>query len=165
MKKKALLFTRFPYESAFGGEESHTLCLARHFKSLGFEPIFLGSCPILTEEFCKSGFTAIPVWGSKMIVTLWQLLKSFILFPFIWWNLRRHLRRVMKTYDVKAVVFLSLNEKLFLTRFIAEQGIPVTWIEHQEIRCWLLTNPWHLLYQVNAKLVKIGNSLGSESRV
>lgn len=155
MKKKAIVFTRFPYESAFGGEESHTLTLAKYFKSLGFEPIFFGSCPVLFDAFCKSGFTTVRVWGSKMIVTPWQLLISLILFPFIWWNLRKQFKQLLKSFDITAAVFLSLNEKLFLTRFAIQHGIRVIWMEHQEIRAWLLKNPWKWLFKRNAKLVNI----------
>lgn len=150
-----MVFTRFPYESAFGGEESHTLTLARHFKTHDLEPVFFGSCPILIDVFCKSGFTAMRVWGSKMIVTPWQLLKSFILFSLIWWNLRRHFKSLLNDFDIKAAIFLSLNEKLFLTRFAVQHGIRVIWMEHQEIRGWLLKNPWKWLYKRNAKLVNI----------
>ena len=154
-KKKAIVFTRFPYESAWGGEESHTLNLAKYVQSHGFEPIFFGSCPILLQKFSELGFTVRNVWGGKMIVTPLELLKSFFLFPFMLWNLRRNFRALLREFDIKALYCLSLNEKLFLSPLVIRNKIPVTWVEHQEIRSWLLKNPWKFLYRSNAGYVKV----------
>ncbi len=154
-KKKAIVFTRFPYESAWGGEESHTITLAKYFHSRGFEPVFFGSCPMLLQKFSELGFSVRKVWGAKMIVTLYELLKSFFLFPFIRWNMRRQFRRLLSEFDVQALVCLSFNEKLFLTPLALEVGIPVTWLEHEEIRGWLLKSPWKYLYSKYSKHVKI----------
>jgi len=55
--------TRFPYESSWGGEESHTLSLARYFREEGHEVIFMGSCPVLLKKFAEEGFEVHPCWG------------------------------------------------------------------------------------------------------
>lgn len=154
-KKPAIVMTRFPYESSWGGEESHTLVLARHFRSLGYEVIFFGNCKVLLERFIKEGFSVRKVGGGKMIVTKIELIKSLFLSPFLFWNIRRHFRDLLKEYNVKAVYCLSLNEKLFLTGTAVQKNIPVTWVEHQEIRNWLIKNPWRWLYKKNSLQVKV----------
>jgi len=154
-KKKTVVITRFPYESSWGGEESHTLTLAKHLRSKGYEVVFMGSCPILLQKFQELGFPVERVWGGKMVVTPIELLKSFFLFPLIKWNMVRHFRKLTTSYDVKACYFLSFNEKVLLTPEAFRLKIPTTWVEHQEIRNWLMKNPWRKLYQSLSSLVKI----------
>lgn len=147
--------TRFPYESSWGGEESHTLAVARHLKSKGFEVVFMGSCAVLLQKFSEEGFPIKKTWGGKMVVTPFELLKSFLLFPIIKWNLARAFTELCADYDVKALYCLSLNEKLLLTSEALRRNISVTWVEHQEIRSWLLKSPWRALYSSLGTRVKI----------
>jgi glycosyltransferase involved in cell wall biosynthesis len=154
-KPKALLITRFPYESSWGGEESHTLGIAKHFRKQGHEVIFMGSCEVLLKKFEEEGFPTKKVWGGRMIVTPWQLLKSLFFFPFLKKSLKRGLKSLQKKYDIGYLYCLSLNEKLFLTPYALEAGIKTVWIEHQEIRNWLLKNSWRKRYQDLSKKVKI----------
>lgn len=154
-KRPAVVITRFPYESSWGGEESHTLSIAKHLRSKGFDVIFFGSCPVLLQKFSELQFPVRKVWGGKMVVTPFELLKSFFLFPFIKWNLSKNFRRLLLEYDLKALYCLSLNEKILLTPEALKCKVPVTWVEHQEIRNWLLKNPWRKLYQQLSGLVKI----------
>lgn len=154
-KKPAIVITRFPYESSWGGEESHTLTLANYFRRKGYEVIFFGSCPVLLKKFTELGFPTKYVWGGKMVVTPLELIKSFFLFPLIRWNMRRHFLQLLRDYEIKAMYCLSVNEKLLLTPEALKRSIPVTWVEHQEIRDWLIKNPWKVLYQKFAPHVKI----------
>lgn len=154
-KSKAIVMTRFPYESAFGGEETHTIRLAEYFQKKGYAVIFLGSCPVLLQEFQKREFPTRKIWGGKMIVTAFQLCLSFFLFPVIRFNMRRHFKSLMKKFDIQALYCLSLNEKLFLTSFALRYKIPVTWVEHQELRNWFLKNPWRWMYEKYACHVKV----------
>ncbi|MDP2690925.1 MAG: glycosyltransferase family 4 protein [bacterium] len=147
--------TRFPYVSSWGGEESHTLTLAKHFREKGYEVIFMGSCRILLEKFKELGFLTRKVWGGKMMVTPWEMLKSFFIFPFIRRSMRSRFEHLCRQYEVKALYCLSLNEKLFLSPLAVQKGIPVTWVEHQEIRNWLSKNWWKSRYQNNAQDVMI----------
>lgn len=155
MKKKAIVMTRFPYESSWGGEESHTINLAKSFREKGFEVIFMGSCPILLDRFQKEGFQTKKVWAGRMIVTPIQLLLSFFTFPFMIWSLRKAWRSITREADTRALYCLSLNEKIFLTPVALRQNVPVTWVEHQEIRNWLLRSPWKWLFMRHAKKVMI----------
>lgn len=154
-KRETLVITRFPYESSWGGEESHTLDLARHFRKKGFEVIFMGSCPVLLEKFALEGFPVKKVWAGKMIVTPWELLKSYVLSRVYRRNLKKAFLGILKKHDVKALYCLSLNEKLFLSEVALENEVPVTWVEHQEIRNWLLKNFWKKIYQRLSKKVRI----------
>jgi len=154
-KKPAIIIARFPYEAAWGGEEQHTLLLASRLREHGFEVIFFGNCPILSRAFHERGYKVKVVKGGKMIVTPFELLKSLFIFPILQRNMRRAFRALKKEYDVKALYCLSLNEKLFLTAEAVKAGIAVTWVEHQQIRDWLLKNPWQQLYLKNSARVKI----------
>lgn len=147
--------TRFPYESSWGGEESHTLAVAKHLKSKGFEVVFMGSCKVLLQKFAEEGFVTKKVWGGRMAVTPFELLKSFLIFPLVKWNLARAFTELCADYDVKALYCLSLNEKLLLTSEALRRSIPVTWVEHQEIRNWLLKSPWRSLYSSLGARVRI----------
>lgn len=149
-----IVITRFPYESEWGGEESHTLALAESFRDKNYQVIFFGSCSVLSQHFLGRGFRVRRLWGGKMIVTALELLKSLVSFPFICWNMRRHMQKIEKE-DIKACYMLSLNEKLFLTGWFMKRNIPVTWVEHQEFRAWMTKSPWRWLYKKNAKRVKI----------
>jgi glycosyltransferase involved in cell wall biosynthesis len=155
INKPALLITRFPYESSWGGEESHTLSIARHFRDQGHEVVFMGSCQILLEKFKEQGFETKKVWAGKMIVSKFQLLKSFILFPFMKRSLKKSFKKLLKTHEIKYLYCLSLNEKLFLTPYAIKENISVTWVEHQEIRNWLLKSPWRKLYKKNSEKVSV----------
>ncbi len=155
VKKPAIVITRFPYESAWGGEESHTILVAEHFRSKGFEVIFMGNCQTLTPKFKEKGFQTCFVSGGKMIVTPFQLLKSFFMWPVWRRRMKRAFDQLMDDYDVKALYCLSLNEKLFLTPLALQHSIPVTWVEHQEIRGWLLNSPWKKRYARWARHVNI----------
>lgn len=156
----AIVFSRFPYESSWGGEESHTLALAKHFQSKGYEVIFFGSCPVLLEKFNELKFQTVKVWGGKMVVTPLELIKSIFLYPFIKWNLARNFKKLLQKHDIKALYCLSLNEKILLSPEAIKNKISVTWVEHQEIRSWLLKNPWRKIYcdlSMYVKIIPINN--------
>ncbi len=154
-KKAALLITRFPFESSWGGEESHTLAIAQYFREQGYEVIFMGSCKVLLKKCKEQGFITKKIWAGKMIVTPWQLFKSFFFFPFMKRNLKKSYRKLKKEYDIQALYCLSLNEKLFLTESALKDNVKVTWVEHQEIRNWLLKNPWKKKYKKLSRQVKL----------
>jgi glycosyltransferase involved in cell wall biosynthesis len=154
-KKPAVLISRFPYEAAWGGEEHHTLLLASHLREQGYEVVFFGNCPILTAKFRERGFKVSDVKGGKMIVTPKELVKSFFTYATIRKNMVRAFRALQSEYDIKALYSLSLNEKLFLTPTAVKAGVPVTWVEHQEIRGWLMKSPWKKLYVKNSRSVKV----------
>lgn len=154
-KLKTVVITRFPYESEWGGEEHHTIVLARYLKKRGLHVVFMGSCKVLLEKFTSEGFETLELWGGKMIVTKWELLKSFVLFPLLMMSFKKAFQKLKKKYDIKAFYCLSLNEKLFLTPIVTKASIPVTWVEHQEIRSWLTKNPWKRRYKKISNSVKI----------
>lgn len=154
-KKPALVITRFPYESSWGGEESHTMNLARYFKEKGHEVIFMGSCKVLLNKFAEEGFPTQKAWAGKMIVTPWEMLKSFFFFPFYKRSLKKSFRKLRQKYEVGCLYCLSLNEKLFLTEEALRHEVSVTWVEHQEIRNWLSKNIWRKKYSRLGSMVDI----------
>lgn len=138
-----LLFTRFPFESHFGGAEVQTLSLMQGLKERGHEVMFLGSCPTLLAE-CKQ--QAIGYWQLAIgnpPVTRWNAIS------FAWrqCSMRTRLTEAVQKLTANcqmptAVFMLSLTEKLLLTDWAVSKGIKVCWVEHDRIGRWLTHNPW-----------------------
>ena len=86
LAKSRILVTRFPYESRFGGEEVHTLNLMEGLRTKGFSVKFMGSCPVLLEEFARRDFEVKRVWFGKPPVTALWLGLFTLMSPvlFIW---------------------------------------------------------------------------------
>ncbi len=150
-----ILITRFPYISAPGGEEWHTIELAKALKKKGHKIFFMGSCNVLLKMFENENFPTKKIWGGKMVVTPIELIKFFILWSFISWNLGRHFRKFVKENKITHLYCLSLNEKILLTSIAKKLGIKTVWVEHQQIRGWLTKSPLKKIYKKWSRHVKI----------
>lgn len=134
-----------------GGEEVHTLTLMEGLRERGFEVSFLGSCPVLLEEFARRNFDVEKVWFGRPPVNLQWLVFFTLLSPvlFIWAGIL--LRR--KKFDV--LYCLSFGEKLLMSPWAIFFGKKVVWLEHARIGKWLTRNPWRILYSLLSRRVKI----------
>jgi glycosyltransferase involved in cell wall biosynthesis len=150
-----ILITRFPYESALGGEEMHTINLAKFLRREGHQVSFAGSCTVLLSEFKKDQFTTYKVWGSKMPVTPYQLLKFIIIWPFIFLTFYKRFTLIFKKENTNVLYCLSLTEKILLTPIAFKKNIKVVWVEHQYIKKWLTSSPLQYLYKYLSKKVSI----------
>jgi glycosyltransferase involved in cell wall biosynthesis len=150
-----ILITRFPFESALGGEEWHTIELAKELKSRGHKIIFMGSCPVLLDLFKKEGFVTKKTWGGKMAVTPLELIKFIFLSPFIYLSLKKIFDELIEKYKIDRLYCLSLNEKILLTPIAKKRGIKTIWVEHQQIRDWLMISPLRWIYKSNSSNVTI----------
>lgn len=150
-----IIFTRFPYESAWGGEESHTLNLAKFFRNENHEVWFMGSCPVLLKKFREENFQVRRIWGGRMTVTPWELMKFFFLWPCMLLNLWMMFRKQLTSTEQKIVFCLSLNEKILLTPIALHYGVRVIWMEHQFIKNWLLKSPLKYFYKLWSNKVTI----------
>jgi glycosyltransferase involved in cell wall biosynthesis len=143
-----ILFTRFPFESAYGGAEIQTLSLMKGLLEKGHAVAFLGSCPVLLEMCRNEGIPAAelkigppPVTKAGALTFAWRKRK-----------MRQLLEGALSAFDeLDAIVMLGLSEKLLLTPFAAKRGIKALWIEHDRIGSWLTKNPWLPLLLRNAK--------------
>jgi glycosyltransferase involved in cell wall biosynthesis len=137
-----ILFTRFPLESANGGAENQTMWLAQGLKEKGHVVSFLGSCPVLSKRFSDAGFSSTQLNIGEPPVTKWGVISFF-------WRkkkMQRLLIERLEEFRIQnsefCILMLSLSEKLLLTLWCKQQGIPVFWIEHDRIGSWLSKNPW-----------------------
>ena len=72
-----ILFTRFPFESAYGGAEVQTISLMKGLKAHGHEVSFVGSCPALIDLCNKEGISSKEIKIGPPPVSKWTAI-SFI---------------------------------------------------------------------------------------
>ncbi len=145
--KHRILVTRFPFSSRFGGEEVHTLRLMGELDKRGHEITFLGSDPVLHEQFEARGFEHRKTWFYKAPVSKGSLLIFTLLSPLLFLMAGWKLRRAVKNWKVDTVYMLSLGEKLMMTFWAKRFGLNVVWLEHARIGPWLTKNPWRAVYR------------------
>ncbi len=151
LAKSRILVTRFPYESRFGGEEVHTLNLMEGLREKGFSVTFMGSCPVLLEEFARRDFEVKRVWFAKPPVTLVWLLLFTLMSPglFIWAGI------LMRREKFDILYCLSFGEKLLMSPWAILMKKKVIWLEHARIGKWLTRNPWRVVYSILSRYVKV----------
>lgn len=147
LAKARLLVTRFPYTSQWGGEELHTLTLAKELDELGVPSFYLGSCRVLGGAFKEAHFDTKFAWLGKPPVTKFWLLAFTVLSPFLFLLAGVLLWRARKRWGVDSVLMLSLCEKLLMTPWARLFGMRTLWIEHARIGRWLTKNPWRVVYK------------------
>lgn len=150
-----ILILRFPYTSAFGGTEKHTLILFSKLKEKGVVFFLLTSCPILYGEFKKRGWPAKKVWGSREPVTFGRIFLFPIIALFVFIRLLPLLFYYRFFRKTKILYCLSFTEKLILTIPARLLGYKVFWIEHVIAGRWLRLNPFRPLYILNSYFSQI----------
>lgn len=134
-----ILFTRFPFESAYGGAENQTRWLMNGLRDGGHAVSFLGSCPVLLEYCKEDGIPATeldigppPVSKGAAFTFLWRQKKMCM-----------QLESAFKSAGkIDVVCMLSLSEKLLLTPIATEADVQTVWIEHDSVGRWLTMNPY-----------------------
>lgn len=153
--KKTIYITRFPFSSQLGGEELHTMAIAKHYRALGHNVIFLTSCNVLLDLAEKDGFETEKAWLYKPPVTLWSLMIFTLLSPILFFHASGIITR-LKLKDRNCVFYmLSFTEKLIMTPFLKATLTPVIWLEHARIGNWFWKNPWRKWYLKLADFVKV----------
>ncbi len=147
LPKARILVTRFPYESRFGGEEVHTLRLMEELDDRGHEAFFLGSCPVLLQEFKDRKFVTKWGWLGRPPVTKAWLILFTLLSPILFLKAGVMLGRAKKKWGIDTVYMLSFGEKLLMTPWAHFFGMKVLWLEHARIGNWLKKNPWRHVYK------------------
>lgn len=155
LAKSRILVTRFPYASQWGGEELHTLTLARELDQRGIPSFFLGSCPILLDAFKTAHFDVQKAWLGKPPVTKAWLILFTVLSPFLFLKAGWMLKNAQKKWRVDTVLMLSFGEKLVMTPWAKLFGMKTLWIEHARIGRWLTKNPWRVLYRAWSRWVTV----------
>lgn len=155
LPKARILVTRFPYESRFGGEEVHTLRLMEELDDRGHEAFFLGSCPVLLDEFKERKFVAKWANLAKPPVTKMWLIVFTLLSPILFVKAGLMLGKARKKWGVDTVYMLSFGEKLLMTPWAKLFKMKVLWLEHARIGNWLTKNPWRHVYRRLSKDVTV----------
>ncbi|MDP4008150.1 MAG: glycosyltransferase family 4 protein [Candidatus Peregrinibacteria bacterium] len=154
MKKLDILITRFPFESALGGEELHTLHLAESLLERGHDITLLTSDVVLTKLFEEKKLNVVRGAAVSPPVTILTLFVFTLLSPFYflylnWFLIKFHRqhKKDPKRADMQPVIYsLSLTEKLLMSPVAKLLGLHVVWIEHARIGGSLTKNPWIIAY-------------------
>jgi len=147
---KTIYITRFPFFSQLGGEELHTLSVAKHYRTKGHTVIFLSSCPVLKDLAQKNDFKFQELWFYKAPVSIFSLLIFTLLYPFLLlkaWILISKLPQKNKTH----FYMLSFGEKLIFTPLTLKYKISTIWLEHSGLDRWFTKNPWSQAYKYLSK--------------
>ncbi|MEA3304950.1 MAG: glycosyltransferase family 4 protein [Patescibacteria group bacterium] len=152
-----ILITRFPYQSALGGEEMHTLHLFEDLqKTYNIQPVFLGSCKVFLKEFQKRGWKSYKLSAGKMTVTPKEMIKNILLFPWYKYKIMKKIQEIENTHSISAIYIHSFNEKAWLGSFFEKFQKPIVWVEHQELgRRWFESNPFRSLYVKNSRYAHV----------
>lgn len=150
-----ILFFSFPYESAPGGGERYTQQTVEGLVEDGQAVTLISSSRALLRIFGERGWEALPLWGgiepvSKAAVILFPLTLPFFLSliacVLLWFRFRR---------GARAVVCLSLTEKLLATLPARMLGMRVIWMEHLVAGRSLLQNPFRHPYAALSRLARL----------
>lgn len=141
-----ILFLSFPYASARGGGERYTEQAIEGLKRAGHECLIVTSSEAMLDTCRKRGWHAFSSWcGIEPVTALSALLfpltiaffAPFLLLLLAWFRF---------SHQVKAVVCLSLTEKLLATPIARFFGMRVFWTEHLVAGRSLLLNPFRGWY-------------------
>lgn len=151
---KNVFITRFPYESQLGGEELHTLDIAKHFREIGHNVEFLGSCEVLSGLAHENDFEFKRSWLYKPPVSFMSLILFSLMSPLLFLLAWIKVSKIRLKKD-PVVYMLSFGEKLLMTPFCKAYGIDCIWVEHARIGGWFHKNPWKFWYRFWSKYVKV----------
>jgi len=150
-----ILFFSFPYESAPGGGERYTEETVEGFAEAGHAVTLVSSSRALLRVFDRRGWDALPLWGgvepvSKASAAIFPLTVPFFL-PLLacvlaWFRFRR---------GTRALVCLSLTEKLLATAPARLLGMRVIWMEHLVAGRSLTQNPFRRAYAALSRLARV----------
>lgn len=149
------LFLKFPYSSAFGGGELHTIQLAERLLKRGADIFLVSSCNVLLREFQKRRLYVEKAYAGLEVVSKLAIILFPFTFFFIYIRLSWLLLRYRLFYKVDVLYCMSLNEKLLATIPARILGIRVYWVEHLLIERWLLQNPFRFLYIWMSRFVRV----------
>jgi len=143
---KTIYITRFPFSSQLGGEELHTLSVAKHYRKQGHKVIFLGSCQILKQLAQENKFEFQEKWYYKAPVSLQSLIVFTLLYPLLFLKAWIFISKLPNKTQTRFYM-LSFGEKLIFTPLTLFYKIPTIWLEHTRIGRWFTKNPWTKLYK------------------
>lgn len=150
-----ILILKFPYHSAMGGGEIHTLQLFSELSKRGHKFYLASSCRILLKEFKKRNWPSEKIFLGPEPVSIWGIFCFTVLAPFIFWRLFFLLLKYRIKYKTNKLYCLSLTEKLLAAAPAKLCGYSIFWMEHLRIERWLLKNPYKIFYILYSRLATV----------
>lgn len=166
-----IVITRFPFESALGGEEFHTMEIAKFYRSQGAKVSFWGSCKVLQELFENEGYDISKKWLSKPPVSLGRLIWFSLISPILFWKGLWDVMKLRSKYGSSLRLYmLSFTEKLIYSPWCFLLGVKSVWVEHARFGNWFHKNPWKVWYKYwaskpNVTLVTVSELMKKEMKV
>jgi len=148
-----ILITRFPLQSAFGGEEKIHFFLAEKLKSKKILFEFWGICPEFLKFWRKKKYFFVP---AKFIFDPTSILALFF-FPFSAILLLLQGVFVLPFFRLrgcKKILMLTLIEKIVLTPFVKLMGFRIFWAHHSPPKKWFFQNPLLIFWKFFSGLVE-----------
>lgn len=150
-----ILFTRFPFESEFGGLERGIMDLMHGLVSRSHDVGIMTNCPVFLDEKYKiEGVKYYKIYFPRPPVSKLSIVTFFLLLPFsLLYSL--FLSFWVKRLRYTHVVMVSFGEKIVLTPFLLLFGIKVCFSEQERVRRWLTANPFFPIYKYLSKKVTV----------
>lgn len=152
---QSILFFRFPYESAYGGEEKVHLQMAKIFCSEKKIPLLLGSCNTLQKLFHQENFLAWNIPMIKDITSKKTILISIVTVP-LFFLLGLYIFPFFKyKYNTRQIICMTYIEKVIWTPLALLFGYKVFWSHHAPLGDWFYNNPYSWLWKFFSSRVRI----------
>jgi len=135
-----LLITRFPLESAWGGEETLHLILAKSLMTKGVKTGLWSSCPTLLAGFRKNGFLTKRAYFSPDPTSIFSLLLFPITSVFLFIQ-GVFVLPYFRMRGFRTMLMLTFFEKILLTPLARLLGFRVIWAHHAPLEKWFFKNP------------------------
>lgn len=148
-----LIFS-FPHDSAPGGGERYAERLVEGLAPRNHRFTLVSSSRALLGVFMRRGWASKPFWGGIEPVSKFSILLFPLTLPLFlpmqvailsWYRLR----------GVRALICLSLTDKLLATVPARLLGLRVIWVEHLVPGRSLTLNPYRALYALYSRFAKV----------
>ena len=150
-----VVFFSFPYESAAGGGERYTEQTVEGLASAGHPSTLISSSRALLGLFSGRGWEALPLWGGVEPVSKASVMIFPLTAPFFLALLTGVLAAFRFRRGARALVCLSLTDKLLATLPARLLGMRVIWMEHLVAGRSLRQNPFRGAYAALSRLAKV----------
>ena len=167
----SVFFTRFPFESQLGGEELHTIDIAKFYRQKKALVGFIGSCKILLRLFDDNQLQTQSKWLYKPPVDMFSLVVFTLLFPFLFLKSGFDILKLKITYGMGLRLYmLGFTEKLVWAPWCWLFGVNCIWLEHARFGKWFHKNPWKIWYKFwsnrsNVTVVTVSELMKKEAKL
>lgn len=167
MTQKKIVITRFALESQLGGEELHTIELAKHWRKIGHDVVFWGDCQVLHQLFRDNKFRTVKIKAGLPIPVSTKNLISFVRqLPKVW-RQKKFMANELEAEHPNFVFALGYLDKILLWPRLKKLKTPYVFMEHARIGKWFWLNPCLLSYilgAINGKVITVSELMRAKFR-